>query len=173
MRSPSHPSIGHQRLIKVITTQWKIHGAGEQWNVEFPVKGKRAQHPLLIQTADRMLKTPIGHFNQCLKVRGAPDLELDVSKTWVILTRVKNFKETKTLCQGEAEVCVSLVFKITRASKRTACHSFPLFTFSLLLSAHVDKESVHIASAGHSWSGNTLLHHRSLQNVPLKPGKSC
>lgn len=138
-----------------------------------PVGGKRAQHPLLIKTADRMLKTPTGHLNECLKVLGAPDLELVVSKTWVILTRVKNFKGTATLSQGEAEVCASLGFKITIASKSTACHSFPLFTFSLLLSAHVDKESVCVASAGHSWRGNTLLHHRSLQNVPLKPGKSC
>lgn len=51
---------------------------------------------------------------------------LSVSKTWVILTRVKHCKGTKALCQGEAEGCVSLVFKITIASKRTACYSFSI-----------------------------------------------
>lgn len=65
-------------------------------------------------------------MSQCRKVLGAPDLEpvrfQDVSHSH----KSETFKGTKALCQGEAEVCVSLVFKITIASKRTACYSFSI-----------------------------------------------
>ena len=156
-------------LIKVITTQ--MEGAscwtmGKRWVI-------RAQQPLLIETTGRMLKTPKVYINQCRRCWEHQTRNLSFPRHESFSQEWKNFKGTKTLCLGEAQKCVLLVFQITTASKRTACHSFPLCTFSLLLSAHVDTEHVHIASAGRCWSGNTLLHHRSPQNLLLQPGKSC
>lgn len=72
---------------------------------------------------------------------------------WVILTRVKNFKGTKTLCLGEAQKCVLLVFKSPQPAKRTACHSFPLFTFSFTFISTCRHRRVHMASAGSCCSG--------------------
>lgn len=62
----------------------------------------------LINTADRMLNPPRGHVNQCLKVLQAPDLEPVISKTWVILTRVKIFKETQAFAREKLKCVLSL-----------------------------------------------------------------